>query len=57
MKKLRISIIEGKVNIFVKNFFTELYEKENSKGKTESDYPQWIKEALTAAGVDIEFMN
>jgi len=57
MRKLRTSIIEGNVNEFVKNFFTDLYEKDNMKGEDSSNYPQWVKDALTAAGVDIEFMN
>lgn len=57
MKKLRTAIIDGKVNEFVKNFFTELYEKTNSRGHTETDYPQWVKDALTKAGVDVEFLN
>ena len=57
MKKLRNSIIEEKVNEFVKDFFTELYVKENSRGHTEANYPQWVKDALVKAGVDVEFMN
>ena len=57
MKRLRNSIIEGTVNEFAKKFFTELYEKENSRGQDCADYPEWVKEALITAGVDIEFMN
>ena len=57
MKKLRQSIIDGKVNEFVKEFFTELYESESEDNHDFNLYPDWVKEALIAAGVNIDFMN
>lgn len=58
MKRLRTAIIEGSVNEFVKKFFEDLYEDEINKNGEKSDkYPQWVKDALTSAGVDISFMN
>jgi tRNA-guanine transglycosylase len=51
MKKLRASIIQGDkaVNTFVSKFITDLYSDFN--------YPVWVYEALTKAGIDTEFMK
>ena len=50
MKKLRNSIIENRVNDFIENFIKEQY-------RYEERYPEWIYDALNAAGVDTDFMN
>lgn len=48
MKRIRDSIINGKVNEFVLDFFTKQFS-----GK----YPKWVYNALKKAGVDAEFMK
>lgn len=54
MKKIRTAIINGNVNEFVKKFVTDLYFTE--KDKDNFSYPQWVKDALDAAGVNTDFM-
>jgi len=48
MKRIRNSILDGKVNEFVKEYMMKYYKNE--------EYPSWVVNALKKAGVDVGFM-
>ena len=51
MKRLRDSIIDGKVNEFIKDFITKQYEN------SQEGVPDWVVNTLTKAGCDMSFIS
>jgi hypothetical protein len=45
MREIRQSIIDGRLDEYVKEFFRKQFPK--------GDYPEWARDALAVAGIDL----